>query len=179
MLPSFQFWVFYSLHIFIEFTLGLSNIFCMSPLLKLLSVPHSQLSIILQIQWGNRIAIFFLVGNDLHLQLQSLVEKWSYWSVVIALGLFVVRVLFCSGKWNPYNLTPTGKILSLCAIMEFGGIKEVCLTGQFLNLSSLLTCAVRCMKKNSCNFFNGEFRRAFKSRTKQWFGVCVTPKLRI
>lgn len=31
--------------------------------------------------------------------------------------------------------------------MEFGGIKEVCLTGQFLNLSSLLTCAVHCMKK--------------------------------
>jgi len=75
MLPSFQFRVFYSLHIFIEFTLGLSNIFCMSPLLKLLSVPHSQLSIILQIQWGNGIAIFFLVGNDLHLQLQSLAEK--------------------------------------------------------------------------------------------------------
>jgi len=47
----------------------------MSPLLKLLSVPNLQLSIILQDQWGNRAGFSFLVGNDLHLQLQSLVEK--------------------------------------------------------------------------------------------------------
>lgn len=79
-LPSSHFGVFFSS---IEFTFGLSNIFHISPLLKLLSVPNLQLSIVLQNQWGNRWSFVLfrivLIGDDLHFQLQSVVEKkWSY-----------------------------------------------------------------------------------------------------